>query len=512
VNRLYGGHPSWVAANRFAQAFQGGCWPERTSAYRISRWETAAVRVPHLAVRRYEQLLDVQAGSLVALVDTVYRYFAPTVSAPPLLGRRTDVHGADGPGRLEELLEVALSGAPVAGADWDELTARLAAAPRQVIAPRTVWRDLAERLLAEMIIADGVPWMQRHEALHRLLAHPVGQQAAVAACADLAADRTGQVFVETVSVLDGSPHPDAGRHLLAQLVDPTNDRAQYGALLGSIRKLRYGHFTGAQMMRLVPALHDLLADSAPGSKAPALAAELLRRLRDEPRGGARHDPGPDRTPRPQREIGRADGATRAVAARLARATRANLPHDIVPFDDRLLPVLLHEMLFDPVFDVRLYAAMLLAGTPYREPLAAALGSELAVAAAGGPVEWTVAMIEALRVVGTSRQRPVVERLTLADGPPPSVTVAAVQAVGHIGGRSDDRYWRRAIHHHSVRWRQTRATTHASALVGLVYALGIGRNRRMLHVVRQDPTAPAECRAAASWWLNLPAHILDSAVR
>ncbi|MGR6318779.1 hypothetical protein Q2K19_32115 [Micromonospora soli] len=143
------------------------------------------------------------------------------------------------------------------------------------------------------------------------------------------------------------------------------------------------------------------------------------------------------------------------------ATLARTPFAVPNFHDRLLPALLDEMLFSPVFDVRMYAAMLLSGTPYRQPLAAALASELAISAASGPTEEALTVIEALRIVGTSEQRPMIERLTTATGLPSVIALAATQTIGHIGGRSSDHYWRQAIEHHTYRWRQSRSNTHAT---------------------------------------------------
>jgi hypothetical protein len=105
VNRLYGFDERWVRGSHFADAFQGGHWPERTSTYRISRWETAAVRVPYLAVRRYEELLQLPANSLVALIDTIYRYSAQTPGSAPLLDRGLSDAGPRHLTRLEELVE-----------------------------------------------------------------------------------------------------------------------------------------------------------------------------------------------------------------------------------------------------------------------------------------------------------------------------------------------------------------------------------------------------------------------
>ncbi len=87
VNRLYGPAEQWQRGASFAAAFQGGCFPERASVYQISRWETAGVRVPYRAVRRYEEMLQLPANHLVALIDVIYRYSAPALGSAPLLDR-----------------------------------------------------------------------------------------------------------------------------------------------------------------------------------------------------------------------------------------------------------------------------------------------------------------------------------------------------------------------------------------------------------------------------------------
>ncbi|MET8837213.1 hypothetical protein ABZV78_25310 [Micromonospora sp. NPDC004540] len=462
-------------------------------------------------MQRYEQLLDLPPNSLVAVTDTVYRYSAPFITPKPRLGR-----GPRRPGRVEQLLDRALSDDLMAGAEWDRLTADLAASPRGVIAPASLWDRIAERLLAETIIADGVPWMQRYEALNRLLAHPVGQQAAIAACANLAADRSNQVFVEPVSVLDASAHPDAGSHLLRQLVDPTNDLARYGALLGCVRKLRYGHFTAPQLLRLVPVVNTLLEDPTAREDARPLAVELLRRLPTELavryRTHLRRVAAADRLLRHMLEAGRVVGRETAqtTVVRIVGSTVAGLQREAPHFRDQLLPVLVDEMLFHPVLDVRLYAAMLLSAAPYRQPLAAALTAELATA--DHRTETVQAILEALRVVGGQEQRPLVERLITAAGVRPTVMVAATRAIGHMGGRSPDTFWLRAIAHHAVAARMSAGNAHNVALAALVYALGVTRNEPMLRKVTRQPDVPAESRAAAFWWLNLPRRIADSAVR
>ena len=510
VNRLYGFRDDWTTAARFARRFRGGCWGEETTASRISRWETGAVRAPHRALQRYEQLLELPNGSLVAVTDTVYRYSAPTIAAPPRLDR-----GPRQSGRTELLLEQALTNDIMTGSDWDQLTADLAVAPR-VVAPASLWERLAERLLAETIIADGVPWMQRYEALSRLLAHPIGQRAAVAACASLAADHSNQIFVEPLSVLDASAHPDAGNHLLRQLVDPTNELARYGALLGCVRKLRYRHFTGPQLHRLVPVVNALLEDPAARKDVQPLAVELMRHLPADllidRRTELNRAISGDRLLRRVFKAGRLmeRETARVTVARIVRSTLAGLFRELPHFRDQMLPMLVDEMLFHPVLDIRLYAAMLLAATPYREPLAAALATELT--AVPHATETTQAMLEALRILGGQEQRPLVERLITATGVRPPVVVAAARAIGHMRGRSSDRFWVRAITHHVTPAPAAVGGPHHLALSGLVYALGLARDQRMLRMVASHPAVPAGPRAAAVWWLGRPAYVLDSAAR
>ncbi|MGW5670038.1 hypothetical protein [Micromonospora sp. NPDC003776] len=513
VNRLYGPSERWLRSAAFAEAFQGGCWAEQASIYQISRWETAAVNAPYLAIRRYEELLGLPSHHLVALVDTIHRDGTPTRKVPPALARLPDRMAASD--RLDELVERAASSTDLlTGVEWDELTRRLAAAPGMVITPHRVWADIAERLLSETIVADGIAWMQRYEALSRLLAHPVGQQAAVAACASLAADPTNQVFVETVSVLDASDHPDANRHVLQQLLHPTNERAQYGALLASVRKLRFGHFTDAEMPRLLAVIQELTFDSTRRDDIQPLAAELLRRLPNTISAASRTrlqalatDPTLEHVLRAGRLADQE--ASQRLVTRLAGAVTAGMPRDVPTFRDDVLPVLLDEMLFHPVFDVRLLAAITVSGTPYRRPLAAVLAAQLARPAVLG-ASVAPAMIEALRLVGGAEQRAVIERLITANGVPARITVASAQAIGHVGGRSEDRFWRQAITYHAGLWQRTRRPAHASALSSLTYGLGMTRNRAMLHRLRADDQMPEQVRAAATWWLNLSTVVYESA--
>ncbi len=75
MNRFFGHHERWAKASLFAAAFSGGCWPGTANESKISRWETAALRVPHCAIRRYEELLGLPAGLLTATAENVRAYY-----------------------------------------------------------------------------------------------------------------------------------------------------------------------------------------------------------------------------------------------------------------------------------------------------------------------------------------------------------------------------------------------------------------------------------------------------
>lgn len=517
VNRVLSSNQEWARASVFAAAFRGGSYPKGASESTISRWETARGRASYLTIRRYEELLELSPGQLIAIADTIYRYAAPAAAGPPVLSRgEAPPAGSPAQARLEEMLERALSSEPMSGWHWDELTGQISTMPSLLIVPSRFWFDVATRLLEEMIVADGLPWMQRFEAFNRLLGHPTGQQAAVAACVSLVGDPANQVFIEPVSVLDGSAHPDANRFVLGQLTRPTNERTRYGALLACVRKVRYGHFTQAQLSGLVPAVSELLQNPESFADAAALGVELLRRmpagLRTGAETGLRRALADDRHLHDVLSAGRlaARSTSAVVVRRIVAAAAAELSRHAPGLTDNLLPVLVDEMLYAPVLDVRLYASMLIRATPYAPAVAGALGAELNRPAVDGTL--AASLLWGVRVIGGVDQRPIVERLILAPGVSPEVSEAAAQTIGHVGGASSDHFYLSAISQHSRSWRSHRARHSAAALTSLVYALGIAQNLRLLARVREDAEAPAPVRAAAGWWLSRPTRVYASARR
>jgi hypothetical protein len=514
ANRVLGADRTLATMSNFATAFAGGGFAGGVSDSTVSRWETGAVRVPFSAVRRYEDLLRLPAGQLVSVADTVYRYAAPTLATAPTL-TRTDPAGTDdaqAQARLDALLERALSSEPVTGWHWDELTSQLLAVPRFFLQSRT-WTELSNRLLQETVVADGIAWMQRFEALTRLLSHPASRRYAVDACVRLVHDEGNQAFVEAISVLDSTSHPDAASFLLEQLRHPVNERARYGALLGCVRKVRYGHFNDAQLGELAKAVLEVMRDPDSDVAAGPVAAELLRHLPDERQHGVatelRRALAADRMLQQVHGGGRMlDRATSdVVLERVVSSVATSVGHDAV-FTDDVIGLLVEEMLFAPVLDVRFNAGLLIWASPYCAPVASAVAAEITRSGVAVDSRLTVCLLAAMRILGGSAQRPLIERLVLASGLSPQVSLAAVHCLGHVGGHSSDAFWLNALDRYGERWRRYGDANSSEALGSLVYGLGIARNHQLLRRVRDDRSAPVPVRAAGAWWLARPERLFS----
>jgi hypothetical protein len=300
------------------------------------------------------------------------------------------------------------------------------------------------------------------------------------------------------------------------LADPTSDQTFYGALLACVRKVARGHFTAEELSFLASVVVGLLDDPLRHDDARTLAASLLRQM---PAGLS-----PAVAARLRRLLG-GDGVLSQVmtTGRLAEqasasgcmrrvvwAAAAGMPREGPWLYDEMLATLVDEMLYSPVPDVRLYAAVAIQATPYRGPVAAALGTELSRIAAAAHADLSICIMDALRLLGGAPQRAIVERFTLNPRLPPPVMAAAARNLGHLGGSSEDRYWIRAIDLHSQLAMRHQSPASGATLRGLVYALGLARNDPMLARIRDRHEIPGQARAAASWWLGHPGRIRDSA--
>ena len=122
VNRIFGPDDAYVRASVFARAFPGGCWPGTANESKISRLETAALRVPHQAIRRYEELLGLRPGRLAAAADNVHAYYCPDPCCPGASGWRLPRRDPVPVTRISELIDKARSDDVMTGQEWDEIT------------------------------------------------------------------------------------------------------------------------------------------------------------------------------------------------------------------------------------------------------------------------------------------------------------------------------------------------------------------------------------------------------
>jgi hypothetical protein len=159
------------------------------------------------------------------------------------------------------------------------------------------------------------------------------------------------------------------------------------------------------------------------------------------------------------------------------------------------------MLFDPDPVTRLNAGFLIAATPYRDPVAAAVGEEIPDALRGdGP--RAVALLTSLGALGACPDRALLERLVLEPAVRPAVNEAAARALGLVPGRSAEEFWATALHRHLTEWRRTGSTTTLTTLRRLVQALGAADERWILAALGQDPEVPVPVRTAATWWVTV----------
>ncbi|MER6630541.1 XRE family transcriptional regulator [Streptomyces sp. NPDC000987] len=499
VNRLLGAHGGHVSLPAFARVFRGGCFGHPVSASALSRWETGQVAVGSAAVSRYEELLGVPRGLLLATAQTTLRYLAPSaLSRPPLAGTG---HGLDvASDRAQALLDRALSSDLMRGEDWARLTGALCEIDRFVLVPTDTWYRITERLVEEMVIANGTPWMLRFEALNRLLNHPRAAQHAIAVCASMARDGSNYAATEVICALDNTAHADAAARVLAELQRPTGQRALQGAVMACIRKIHYRHFTPSQLRRLGRAAHDIGPEWDLFGQVRALS------------GALREPPGPvpaRRTRIGAPDAGRAPAELAAVVRRVLRQARRSTPSDGT---DAVLSALVTEMLCHPLFDVRLYTAVLLAATPHRGGLADAVVTELDRPHVAAAPSCALPLLGALRVLGDAGHRGTVERLALSPGLPRATVSAAVHSLGQIDrDPDDDVFFTRALAQYSREWTRRRDPAAAATLSGLVYVMGRARRTDLIRDVRDRPDHPLTAREAAAWWLGLSERTLASSL-
>lgn len=515
VCRLHGPHTGYHNLTSFANAMKE-IGVERSGASTLSRIETGIIAPNFEIVRGYEDLLGLRPYSMVSNMDSTLRYRAPVFDASPALPRRRqDPRTAYR--RFDELVERARSQELMSGPEWDELTIIVTERPDLVVSPRSAWLELMNRLLTEEILSDGVPWMQRFEAVNRMLAHPTVGIDALSTLRAVVDDRDVQSVVGTACLFDGSAEPQASVEVIRHMAQPADDRVFKGALMACVRKLKYSHFTGLQLEKLSGLVATVLLESTYlDDETHALALSVLRQLPQRSHSAVstnlqRHmtnDKSYSSVLEENRLLGRT--GARIVTSRIANHAMASTPTIMEGYLDTVLPALVDEMLFDPVFDARLYAAFLIQVSPFRAGTAEALTAELKFAHWNNNQAWLTTLFEALRILGGPRERKVVEQFVVSRGTSGAVADAASYALGHIGGESTDEFMRRALAFHFSAWERSASQVSGSILDRLVYAIGMSGKRDILTEAHLGHRLPPQVRTTAAWWLSQSQISIESA--
>ncbi|MDU0292685.1 helix-turn-helix transcriptional regulator [Saccharothrix longispora] len=490
TSRLYGHDPDLAVARHCVTALSTHLGPVTPS--RISRWENGVQPVPYPVIRSYEEVLGLPAGRLSAAVDTVHQVRSVRPGAPRL--DRRFVPDARLASELDDLLDRCLGDAPVRGADWDAMSARVLALPH-VYLPRATWGLLTTRLLAEMSVSRWYAYLPRWEALRRLQGHPVARGAIAAAVAEMVADPAGQVVVDPLMLLVHDRH--STRLLVGEVAAPTSERTLHAALAVCELAAEAGRFGGDDAAALDVLVRAHLADRGLPAHVRPAAVDLAARL------------APPGT-RPAAGAGRGDqdvaAGRAAVVASLTTAAEAALDvtaRGTSASENRMLSRLVDELLFSGKVDVRLGAAAVLAASPFGGPLGDALADDLAAAAAnGGRSPLLGERVFALGALGGAGHRRALEAL-LGGRVPSAVAAQAAVGLGNLPGRTGPAVFAQAVRRHGGAWRRSGRDDAEEVLRAVVYAAGMQGATSVLADVRSRPDLPAGVRAAAGWWLARP---------
>lgn len=495
-----GGGRGFHSGAEFARAFRGNVARPLAASY-VTRWENGEIPAGMATVRRYEELLGRPIGSLQSVAEYLFRVYGHRPRAESLAEADDE--------RLEELLDHFQQRVTLTGEMWNELTRIVATRPGMYLYPRSLWKSLSEQLLRELVIAEREAWLQRQEAFSRLLEHPVASRYATATCIEVIEDSSSPVFIEPLSLLEIADRPEANRYVLRQLTHPASDRALHGALLASIRKIQDGHFLGDDWTDLVTGVRGVVADPSLPPAIPPLISEVSRGLRrrgadpvtvglalPSSAGGRRGrgaDPPPQEAP--------VDAVTRrATSVRVALAAQALLA-DADGVRDDLLVRLTEEALYNTHPDKRLAAAMMIGASPYREPIARAVLTEVMVSLSRREEEFCAAALRTLTNLGADCHRPLIRDMLTRSGFSALLRDAAASALPHCGGRYPVSQWRQILTLQRAAWLRQPSRLAQSILHGITYGLGTDGHRDLLREVRADARLPGLVRATATWLLD-----------
>jgi hypothetical protein len=185
TNRIYARTTPLRTARQFAKRFAHAGTAELAPS-QVTRWEAGASAVGGAVVRRYEEVLELPPGSLRSIRDALLRRMAQRPTRVDRSGE-PDVH---------QLLDKVVQDPRLDDREWLEFCEAVQSFPDLILHPRSLWEQVADRLLGEMVVAEGRSWLVRQEALSRMLEHRDAASVTVRRCIAVAEDTAIPAYVD----------------------------------------------------------------------------------------------------------------------------------------------------------------------------------------------------------------------------------------------------------------------------------------------------------------------------
>ncbi|WP_345273259.1 hypothetical protein [Nocardioides nanhaiensis] len=363
TNRLLSPDARLSAREPFIAALQA----EGVSAdsSRVSRWESARLRIPEPVLAAYERLLGLPDGAIASLDRLLRRTSGRSAS---LSDAAENVDHA----RLDELF-AAVEAGRATGGEWLHLATGLARTDRVYVHPDT-WQRVTGTLVSELTRSGGVAMLRRFEAASLLIAHPRARAHLSRQVGEFVTDPDAQNMVPALALLRVVGDEPAAE-LVLRLLGSENGLLRRGAaeVAGSLAS--QGVFTGTRADALERFVgYELRRIDDVGRRIDVL--DLVGQVSEEAFArlhSAVPEPRSKRVllrARTQREIGDAD-LCRIVAegvATFAEAALGRTAHD----PDLMLRRLVREALFHTQRERRHLAAVTLSLSPYARAVGRAL--------------------------------------------------------------------------------------------------------------------------------------------
>jgi transcriptional regulator with XRE-family HTH domain len=461
------------------------------SRSQLSRWESGEAAVSFEAIEAYERALGLAPGEITSLAGYV-RSSIPGLKTR-VLRPRLEPASRDFALRLDELIDVAEAGRAKA-VDWQELGWHLAAAPLVHLRGST-WESLAHEIVTIIPRSINVAYRQYSNAARSMALVPRAQDFLTDAIATYISNPNAQVITNPLGLLDQLPTRRAADLVLDLIEHPPKKSAYYLAIWVATSKVLRGDFTADERTRL--GMIVLRIWRANPAQAARDLAELVAALPEGLRASLTDAASRTGQRRLRYVIEHGEGLVaseaRTMAWRLAEGARQRAPGQPEYGEDRMLLRLIREVLFHRDSERRHLAALVIASSPFRGPVAEEL---IGLLGEPGIPEWVRGRAATtIRYLAEEGHR--LRLLHWLQDPDADVAAPVAQALGHLPfAPVSDQAVRAALGAH---WSPVERAR--------MYALGM-TGSAALRAINRSSSAPQWQQAAARWWIQIGPAVSD----